>query len=298
MEASSAAAAAASWGFRCLGARALEAGGSAVPGSLLFGLGVAGNGLALALLWRHRRAARRRRQCAPPAPQRPRASAFYLLASALVATDLLGKCLLSPMVLAAYAKNRSLSALWPGDHGGEAPGGSPGSLCQLFAFLMAFFGLAPTALLLGMALECYLSLAQPYFYERHTSRRRGALLAGLAGALCALLCALPLLGFGAWAQYCPGTWCFVRLRGDGRAFALLYASLLGALGLALAAANLGTMRCLYRMALRQPPRHPWARKGRRRRKAFPGTGATEELAQLALLALMTALFAVCSLPVV
>nr|XP_060611121.1 prostaglandin D2 receptor-like [Anolis sagrei ordinatus] len=280
--------------YRCSESSGLEPGESAVPSSLLFGLGLAGNGLALALLWRHRCASRLRpQQCALP-PERPRASAFYLLACALVATDLLGKCLLSPMVLAAYAKNRSLSALGGGGERGGGSGG--GGLCAPFAFLMAFFGLAPTALLLGMALECYLSLAQPYFYERHTSRRRGALLAGLVGALCATLCALPLLGFGRTVQYCPGTWCFMSLRGRGREFAALYASLLGALVLAVAATNLGTMHCLYRMALRQPPRHPWAK--RRRKGPFPGRGATEELAQIALLALMTALFTVCSSPVI
>uniref|UniRef100_A0A8D2KRZ5 Prostaglandin D2 receptor n=1 Tax=Varanus komodoensis TaxID=61221 RepID=A0A8D2KRZ5_VARKO len=259
--------------------RRLPRGGEVLPASLLFAAGLLGNALALGLLWQHHLRARLQR-----AGGRPRASAFYLLVSALTATDLLGKCLLSPIVLAAYARNRSLSALWP------AP---------TFAFLMAFFGLAPTALLLAMALECWLSLGHPYFYERYTSRRLGALLTGAGAALCALFCALPLLGFGATEQYCPGTWCFIRMAGGaGRPYSLLYASLLGALVLAVGLCNLGSMRSLYRMARRQPPRRGRPAAGGPSAAAPPGARRTEELAQLVLLALMTVLFTVCSLPVI
>ncbi|KAG6928661.1 prostaglandin D receptor [Chelydra serpentina] len=236
-------------GYRCRSSRAIEGGESALPGSLLFGAGLLGNLLALCLLGQQR--LRRGR--------RPRASAFYLLVSGLAVTDLLGKGVLSPMVLAAYARNRSLSELWPGGGGG--------------AFLMAFFGLAPTLLLLAMALECWLSLGHPYFYAA-------------AAALCALFCALPLLGFGATAQYCPGTWCFIRMAGGAapaRGYSVLYASLLGALVLAIGLCNLASMRSLYRMA-----RRPHRRSG----------PAMEELDHLVLLALMTVLFTVCSLPLI
>ncbi|KAJ7345384.1 hypothetical protein JRQ81_001334 [Phrynocephalus forsythii] len=287
----------------------------------------------------------------PPPLRRPRASAFYLLVSALATSDLLGKCLVSPIVLAAYARNRSLSELWPaptvaeqqpppqqqppppppppppgGGTGvatatasvsggpaveGASPGGEeeprPGCLCQLFAFLMAFFGLAPTVLLLAMAVECWLSLGLPYFYEHHTSRRRGALLTGGAVILCALFCALPFFGFGATVQYCPGTWCFVRMTdgggSGGRTYSVLYASLLGLLVLAIATCNLGSMRSLYRMARRQPL--PRRNRGARHAAAADGLPLApdgpprlEELGQLVLLALMTVLFTVCSLPVI
>uniref|UniRef100_A0A8D2IWQ7 Prostaglandin D2 receptor n=1 Tax=Varanus komodoensis TaxID=61221 RepID=A0A8D2IWQ7_VARKO len=272
----------------------LRSAGARPTSSLLFAAGLLGNALALGLLWQHHLRARLQR-----AGGRPRASAFYLLVSALTATDLLGKCLLSPIVLAAYARNRSLSALWPAPavEGAGEPG--PGALCQTFAFLMAFFGLAPTALLLAMALECWLSLGHPYFYERYTSRRLGALLTGAGAALCALFCALPLLGFGATEQYCPGTWCFIRMAGGaGRPYSLLYASLLGALVLAVGLCNLGSMRSLYRMARRQPPRRGRPAAGGPSAAAPPGARRTEELAQLVLLALMTVLFTVCSLPVI
>uniref|UniRef100_A0A8C6X5F2 Prostaglandin D2 receptor n=1 Tax=Naja naja TaxID=35670 RepID=A0A8C6X5F2_NAJNA len=259
-------------------------GQSVLPGSLLFAAGLLGNVLALGLLWQHHLKAKSQR-----GQGRPRASAFYLLVSTLAATDLLGKCLLSPIVLAAYAHNRSLIDLWP-----------PAATSELFAFLMAFFGLASTMLLLAMALECWLSLGQPYFYERHTSRRWGGLLTGAAAVLCALFCALPLLGFGNNVQYCPGTWCFVRMAGDGRLYSVLYATLLGLLVLAVGLCNLGSMRSLYRMARRQPPRrtHLIDLRGATLPSRPPSSGRTEELGQLVLLALMTALFTICSLPLI
>uniref|UniRef100_A0A8D0DP50 Prostaglandin D2 receptor n=1 Tax=Salvator merianae TaxID=96440 RepID=A0A8D0DP50_SALMN len=298
--------------YRCRNNRGLEGGPSALPGSLLFAAGLLGNLLALALLWHHQLRSRLQRPAVGGGPGgRRRTSAFYLLVSALAATDLLGKCLLSPIVLAAYARNRSLSALWPPPPpSGPAVEESPGRLCQLFAFLMAFFGLAPTVLLMAMALECCLSLGHPYFYEQRTSRRLGAALTAAAAALCALFCALPLLGVGATVQYCPGSWCFIRMVGAGRAYSVLYASLLGALVLAIGLCNLGSMRSLYRMARRQPPRRspptPAATGAKRAAAAAAaahpaapsGAGRLEELGQLVLLALMTVLFTVCSVPLI
>lgn len=268
-------------GYRCRSSRYIESGQSAVPGSVLFAAGLLGNVLALLLLGQHRRRSR------SPGGRPPRVSAFYVLVSGLAVTDLLGKCLLSPIVLAAYAYNRSLSELGPGGRGE----GEPGVLCQLFAFLMAFFGLAPTLLLLAMALECWLSLGHPYFYRRHLTRRLGAASVPAAAGLCALFCALPLLGFGVPMQYCPGTWCFIRMAGGGPrqlAFPVLYASLMGLLVLAIGACNVSSMRHLYGMARRQPRRGP-----------PPATAPRmEELDHLILLGLMTVLFTICSLPLI
>ncbi|KFM02071.1 Prostaglandin D2 receptor, partial [Aptenodytes forsteri] len=81
-------------------------------------------------------------------------------------------------------------------------------------------------------------------------------------------CALPLLGFGVPMQYCPGTWCFIRMAGGGPrqlSFPVLYASLMGLLVLAIGACNVSSMRHLYRMARRQPHRghqHPAPRPRR------------------------------------
>ncbi|XP_060117457.1 prostaglandin D2 receptor [Heteronotia binoei] len=283
--------------YRCSSHRSLAGGRTALPGSLLFAAGLVGNVLALGFLWHHQLRARLLRGGRPA-----RASPFYLLVSALATTDLLGKCLLSPIVLAAYARNRSLSELWPSEGGGDAGEASPGKLCQIFAFLMAFFGLAPTALLLAMALECWLSLGRPYFYERHTSRRLGALLTGAAVALCALVCALPLLGFGRAVQYCPGTWCFIRMAGAGSRYSVVYASLLGLLVLAVGLCNVASMRSLYGMARRQPPRTGSVAgappPGAKKLSGVLRAGRMEELSHLVLLALMTVTFVVCSLPVI
>ncbi|XP_056203576.1 prostaglandin D2 receptor isoform X1 [Falco biarmicus] len=268
-------------GYRCRSSRYIEGGQSAVPSSVLFAAGLLGNVLALLLLGQHRRRSR------SPGGRPPRVSAFYVLVSGLAVTDLLGKCLLSPIVLAAYAYNRSLSELGPG---GRSEG-EPGVLCQLFAFLMAFFGLAPTLLLLAMALECWLSLGHPYFYRRHFTRRLGATLGPVAAGLCALFCALPLLGFGVPMQYCPGTWCFIRMAGGGPrhlSFPVLYASLMGLLVLAIGACNVSSMRHLYSMARRQPHRGP----------AATAAPHMEELDHLILLGLMTVLFTICSLPLI
>lgn len=272
-------------GYRCRNSRYIESGQSAVPGSVLFAAGLVGNVLALLLLGQHRRRSR------SPGGRPPRVSAFYVLVSGLAITDLLGKCLLSPIVLAAYAYNRSLSELGP-------PGRTedePGVLCQLFAFLMAFFGLAPTLLLLAMALECWLSLGHPYFYRRHVTRRLGATLGPAAGGLCALFCALPLLGFGVPMQYCPGTWCFMRMAGGGPSqlgFPIVYATLMGLLVLAIGACNVSSMRHLYGMARRQPHR------GTPPAAATTSAPHMEELDHLILLGLMTVLFTICSLPLI
>ncbi|KFV66645.1 Prostaglandin D2 receptor, partial [Dryobates pubescens] len=67
-------------------------------------------------------------------------------------------------------------------------------------------------------------------------------------------CALPLLGFGVPMQYCPGTWCFIRMAGGGPSqlgFPVLYATLMGLLVLAIGACNVSSMRHLYSMARRQ-----------------------------------------------
>ncbi|XP_033621207.1 prostaglandin D2 receptor, partial [Fukomys damarensis] len=174
---------------------------------------------------------------------RPQPSVFYVLVCGLTVTDLLGKCLLSPVVLAAYAQNRSLRGLPPAQ--GK-------SLCQTFAFFMSFFGLASTLQLLAMALECWLSLGHPFFYQRHITLRRGALVAPVVGAFSLAFCSLPFVGFGDFVQYCPGTWCFIQMvSGDGslsvQAYSVLYSSLVALLVLAIVLCNLGAMRNLYTM---------------------------------------------------
>ncbi|XP_053139275.1 prostaglandin E2 receptor EP2 subtype [Hemicordylus capensis] len=271
--------------------------------ALMFAAGVLGNVLALALLL----LARRRRQA-----RRERPAPFNVLSTALVLTDLLGTCLISPVVLAAYGRGRSLEAL-----AGKRQGGP---LCHYFAFAMSFFSLATMGSLAAMALERSLAFGAPYCYARLLSgRRRGALLLGALpafDALAAAFCALPLLGFGRHVQYYPGTWCFIQLRfaaGNGTAarsssaergeltFSLLYASALLLLILFVVLCNLSVivhLLCLHRRgkdARRVAPLDGRA-QGRPGGDYRRPLSMSEELDQLILLSIMTIIFVVCSLP--
>uniref|UniRef100_A0A8C9QE40 Prostaglandin D2 receptor n=1 Tax=Spermophilus dauricus TaxID=99837 RepID=A0A8C9QE40_SPEDA len=277
--------------YPCQNTTSVEKGNSATMGGVLFSAGLLGNLLALGLLARSGLGSCR------PRPPRPPPSVFYVLVCGLTITDLLGKCLISPVVLAAYAQNRSLRGLMPAS-GDE-------SLCQTFAFLMSFFGLASTLQLLAMALECWLSLGHPFFYQRHITLRRGVLVAPVVGAFCLAFCALPLLGFGKFIQYCPGTWCFIRMVRDDSiwvvVYSVLYSTLMALVVLAIVLCNLGAMRNLYTM-------HQRLRRHTRcglRDIAEPGAGKKvasshplEELDHLLLLALMTVLFTMCSVPLI
>ncbi|XP_006199836.1 prostaglandin D2 receptor [Vicugna pacos] len=280
--------------YRCHNTTSVEKGNSATMGGVLFSAGLLGNLLALGLLARSGLGSCPPR---PPRPPRPPLSVFYVLVCGLTVTDLLGKSLVSPFVLAAYAQNRSLQALLPA---------SGSSLCQAFAFIMTFFGLASTLQLLAMALECWLSLGHPFFYRRHITPRRGALVAPVVGAFCLAFCALPFAGVGKFVQYCPGTWCFIQMVHEERSlsvlsYSVLYASLLALLVLAIVLCNLSAMRNLYAMhrRLRRLPRsgpRDRAEPGAREKEAT--SQPLEELDHLLLLALMTVLFTICSLPLV
>ncbi|TFK03052.1 DCN1-like protein 1 [Platysternon megacephalum] len=251
--------------------------------AVMFSAGLLGNLTALALLAR-RRLGRRGRPL----------SLFHVLVTVLVLTDLLGTCLVSPVVLASYGRHRTLVALADGRQ-----------LCLYFAFAMSFFGLATMLVLFAMALERCLALGQPYLYERFV-RRRSALLLALPAlyAFAAAFCALPLLGFGRYMQYCPGTWCFIQmsrgrtaLEGSGgwvATYSLLYATLLLLLILAVLLCNLSVTRSLVGMHRRGQTSRRLASleqpAGRRR------LSMSEEVDHLILLAIMTITFIVCSLP--
>ncbi|XP_060023197.1 prostaglandin D2 receptor isoform X2 [Lagenorhynchus albirostris] len=277
--------------YRCCNTTSVEKGNSATMGGLLFSTGLLGNLLALGLL------ARSGLRTCPRRSPRPPPSVFYVLVCGLTVTDLLGKSLVSPFVLSAYAQNRSLRGLAPA---------SGSSLCQTFAFFMSFFGLASTLQLLAMALECWLSLGHPFFYRRYITPRRGALVAPVVGAFCLAFCSLPFAGFGKFVQYCPGTWCFIQMVHEERSlsvlsYSVLYASLMLLLVLAVVLCNLSAMRNLYAMHLRLrrlprsgPKERAELAAGEREETPQP----LEELDHLLLLALMTVLFTMCSLPLI
>uniref|UniRef100_A0A663LQU9 Prostaglandin E receptor 2 n=1 Tax=Athene cunicularia TaxID=194338 RepID=A0A663LQU9_ATHCN len=173
-----------------------------------------------------------------------------------------------PFVLASYHRNRTLTALAQGGH-----------ICFYFGFAMSFFGLATMLILFAMALERCLALGRPYFYERFLSPRTGLVALPAIYTFSAAFCSLPLVGFGRYVQYCPGTWCFIQMHLDylqdngGRkvsgldvTFSLLYATLLLFLILSVLLCNLSVIT--RRM----------------------------EIDHLLLLSIMTITFVICSLP--
>uniref|UniRef100_A0A8C6RD11 Prostaglandin E2 receptor EP2 subtype n=1 Tax=Nannospalax galili TaxID=1026970 RepID=A0A8C6RD11_NANGA len=250
--------------------------------SVMFSAGVLGNLIALALLAR-----RWRGDTGCSARGRTSISLFHVLVTELVFTDLLGTCFISPVVLASYARNQTLVALAPESRA-----------CTYFAFAMTFFSLATMLMLFAMALERYLSIGHPYFYRRRFSHRGGLAVLPAIYAVSLLFCSLPLLNYGEYVQYCPGTWCFIR---HGRtAYLQLYATVLLLLIFAVLACNLSVILNLIRMH----------RRGRRSRCGPSGSGRggpgsrrrgekasmAEEADHLILLSIMTITFAVCSLP--
>ncbi|XP_002932677.1 prostacyclin receptor [Xenopus tropicalis] len=261
----------------CENATRVHEDGHPAVSTLMFAGGVVGNLLALGILGVHRR------------ERRARASPFWVLVTGLAVTDLLGTCILSPMVFVSYAQQSSILAL------GAAP------LCHLFAFAMTFFSLASMMLLFCMALERCLAISHPYVYAQHSWGHRLAHAAiPVSYVLGALLCALPLVGVGEHKQYCPGTWCFIRMTVPGHresgalAFSLLYASLTGLLIVAIVICNTSVTASLCRMRKGQK-----ARRGSLRRCGARGwlLGAgEEELEHLILLVLMTVIFMVCTVP--
>ncbi|XP_018430470.1 PREDICTED: prostacyclin receptor [Nanorana parkeri] len=262
----------------CENSTRVHADGNPAISTLMFAMGVLGNLLALGILGVHRR------------ERRARASPFCILVTGLAVTDLLGTCILSPVVFVSYAQQASLLAL------GSQP------LCQLFAFAMTFFNLAAMMILFFMGFERCLAISHPYIYNRHSWGHRLARTAlPTSYVLTAVLCALPLVGVGQHKQYCPGTWCFIRMavastpgNGGALAFSLIYATLTGLLILAILVCNASVTASLCRMRKGQRARRGSLRRGGAR-GWFLGAGE-EELEHLILLVLMTIIFMVCSVP--
>ncbi|KAK2864426.1 hypothetical protein Q7C36_003580 [Tachysurus vachellii] len=256
--------------------------GSPTTSVLMFSAGVLGNVAALVLL-----EVRRRRRKQTARGHSSNCSLFQILLTALLVTDLLGTCSVSPLVIAAYARNESLRAL----------GGSVVS-CRHFGFAMTFFSLVTLALLLCMALERCLSIAMPYFYERHLSARCGYLALALVYVSGALFCLAPFFGFGEYVQFCPGTWCFVDMLSSKRVHCIyknLYASCLLVMIVCTVLCNACVIYHLVLMYRRVELHRGSARRFRASTRTH---SLAEELEHLVLLAFMTITFLICSLPLV
>ncbi|XP_037688637.1 prostaglandin E2 receptor EP2 subtype [Choloepus didactylus] len=261
----------------------LPSGESPAISSVMFSAGVLGNLIALALLAR-----RWRGDAGRSAGHGHPISLFHVLVTELVFTDLLGTCLISPVVLASYARNQTLVAL-----------AAENRACTYFAFTMTFFSLATMLMLFAMALERYLSIGYPYFYQRRVTRRGGLVVLPAIYTVSLFFCSLPLLDYGQYVQYCPGTWCFIRH--ERTAYLQLYATLLLLLIVAVLACNFSVILNLIRLHRRGRrsrcgPSSGSGLGGPRPRRRGERPSVAEETDHLILLAIMTITFAICSLP--
>lgn len=255
--------------------------GNLATSIFMFLWGVVGNLLALFILGVHQK------------EHRSRASVFCILVTALALTDLLGTCLLSPPVFICYARNVSLINL-----GGRR-------LCNLFGFAMSFFGLTTMLILCAMAVERCLAISHPYFYSVHIRCRFAKFTLLFIYVFSFAFCLLPFIGYGKFRQYCPGTWCFIEMNAMGEkqlnlvlAFSLSYSSLMALLIFAVFLCNGSVTVSLCQMHRSQKTRRgSVASTGRRRRLSLAWFGqGEEEVDYLVLLALITVIFVICSLP--
>ncbi|XP_030626653.1 prostaglandin E receptor 2b subtype EP2 [Chanos chanos] len=249
----------------------VESGGPAVP-AFMFGAGILGNVLALLLL------GIRRRNQSP--------YLFHILVTALMITDLLGTFSVSPLVIAAYTKNESLVGM-SGDN----------TVCNHFGFSMTFFSLVTFAILLSMALERWLAIGHPYFYERNTSKRCGYIAISFIYLVCVLFCILPFVGAGRYVQYFPGTWCFIDMHASEskhRVFALIYATCISIMIILTVICYVSVIYHLILMYRRRKTTQGSIRRTRGHRSL----SIAQEGQHLILLGVMTVAFIVCSLPLV
>ncbi|XP_077174631.1 prostacyclin receptor [Paroedura picta] len=261
--------------YDCSNITLLREDGDPVLSSLMFAAGVVGNVAALAILGVHRK------------ELRTKTSSFCILVTGLALTDLLGTCVLSPVVFVAYSRNATLL--------GMAEGRS--WLCDLFAFAMMFFSLAAMMILCAMAVERCLAISCPYFYSQRNVRHWTKLSLLFVYAFSTAFCALPFAGFGKYKQYCPGTWCFVHMdECQDTAFSLSYATVMALLIVAIFLCNALVSASLCQMYRKQKARRRGSiNAAQRRRKSWFSRGE-EEVDHLVLLALMTIIFVICSLP--
>ncbi|XP_012682383.2 prostacyclin receptor [Clupea harengus] len=274
----------------CENTTSISVNGSPVMSTLMFIAGVGGNLMALGILGVHRK------------EHRAKSSVFCILVTGLAVTDLLGTCFLSPLVFVCYAQQSSLLGLTGTSH-----------LCSLFAFAMTFFGLASMLILCAMAVERCLAISHPYFYSKCVRRSFAKLVLPFIYLFTCAFCLLPFLGYGQYKQYCPGTWCFIRMEADGNwggaegggltaddhhtlAFSLSYATLMALLIAAVFLCNGSVIVSLCRMHRSQMSRRGSVLSAGRKRKILVFGQGDEEVEHLVLLASMTVIFVVCSLP--
>ena len=168
--------------------------------SAMFAAGFIGNALALILM--------------ATSPVEQKRTLFYKLMFGLALTDLMGTCTTSPVVIHIYATGATLES--------ETP------LCNYFSFMLVFAAFATMSVVCAMAVERYICLCHPYFYQCKLpkSYARYALL--ISWTLSGIIAALPLVGLGRPVAQYPKTWCFFDATSrepQDRAFSIIFASI-------------------------------------------------------------------------
>ncbi|XP_044529497.1 prostaglandin E2 receptor EP3 subtype-like [Gracilinanus agilis] len=125
---------------------------------------------------------------------------FLLCIGGLALTELAGKLLTSPVVIAVYLSRKPWQQLDPSGH-----------LCDFFGLTMTVVGICTLFISSIMAVKKMLAIRAPHWYSIHlkTGAARAVLLAvWLAGLAFALL---PMAIIGHYSIQWPGTWCFISI---------------------------------------------------------------------------------------
>lgn len=166
--------------------------------AMMFASGVFGNLLAIFVL---ARSSREHKQ-----------TVFYRLVGTLACTDLFGTCATSPVTLAVYANNLK----WVG--------GVP--LCNYESFMLIFAGYATICIIGTMAVDRFLAISYPFFYDKHITASRAKYIVIGIWCFAAFMGCLPIMGLGENINQFPGTWCFFNFTSSvvkNQIFAYLYA---------------------------------------------------------------------------
>uniref|UniRef100_A0A3Q0SFU0 Prostaglandin E receptor 2a (subtype EP2) n=1 Tax=Amphilophus citrinellus TaxID=61819 RepID=A0A3Q0SFU0_AMPCI len=248
--------------------------------AIMFAAGIIGNVAALVIL-----EIRRRRNMRTGSTSHH--GLFHILIKSLVITDLTGTCLITPLVQVSYARNQTLVGMSTGTW----------SFCWYFGVSMTFFSLATMLLLFTTALERCFAITYPYLYNRHVTKKCAYIAILLVFLLSTLFCLLPFAGFGEYVQYCPGTWCFIHMSPEtpvNRVYAILYATIMLVLVLAIIVFNGFVMYQLYRMYQRRK-RNGSVTVTMRSNSDRKVMSIAEEVEHLILLVFMTVIFSICTL---
>lgn len=144
-------------------------------------MGVAGNFLAMGILWTSRLHHQWR--------------SFYIFFTGLVLTDLLNNCACYPLVLRRYLSHFTWCLSEP--------------LCDFLSFMETFCHLTSGMIVCAMTIDRYLHLTHKSRQSTVASRLK------YLGALCvlllisALISSFQLIGIGNSQLYYPGSWCFL-----------------------------------------------------------------------------------------